>query len=470
MAANKPKRRSNGTFEYQFQSLELDESGRRKRTSFYMPREVRTMRKAEEIATRIQHLVDRKWLRSEPDTEVINWLGNLEGDYYEKFVRKGLAPPRIATQPDASPQEKRWLLREWVEKFIDGHSGTADTRCNLRLYARGLYHFLGTRKRGDIYLDEFTHLNAKDFANWLGKHGSDASGYRTGLALTTVRTRLRKLKGIFAAAIDDRKLSENPFNKISTAEPNKSESDYHWVAADLVERMIAESEDEDLRIMLAFARYGGLRRHELSIQLWENIDLENRCMHIVSTKTGIPARPESCDTEGRKLLIRRDVPIFDELLPHLRRHRAMTETDSRYVQSRYPRDMNITKLVQACATRTGVTIWPDFWQSMRSTRQSELEKQRFQIKAICNWLGNSPQVAQKHYLMAMEGEFDRAISGPSVIETAIAPQIAPQTVQDMSGHPALLEDTEFTDPANDGICLLVSPDALPLSYPARTRT
>ncbi len=421
---NKPKRRQNGTFEYQYQGLELNENGKRKRTSFYMPSEIRSLRHATEIAVRIQHLVNRLWLRSEPDPDVIFWLSQQNDDLYDRFVNKGLAPPRVKVVPEESPQEKRWLLKDWFEHFIDEHSGTVDTKNNLRLYARGLYQFLITRKREDIHLDEFTHRNAKEFASWLRKHGSETGEYKTGLALTTVRTRLRKLKGIFAAAIDDRKLTENPFNKICTTEPKKAESDFHWVAADLVERMISKAHDEDLRIMLALARYGGLRRHELSIQLWENIDLVNRRMHILSTKTGTPTRPERCDTEGRKLLIRRDVPIFNELLPHFRRHREMSASGNQLVQSTYPRDMNVTKLLQACAARAEVLLWPDLWQSMRSTRQSELEKQRFQIKAICNWLGNSPQVAEKHYLMAMQEEFDRAVSGPSII----GPVSAPQTV------------------------------------------
>lgn len=466
--ANKPKRRQNGTFEYQYQGLELDELGKRKRTSFYMPPEIRTTRHANEIAVRIQHLVNRGWLGCEPDPDAIVWLSQQNNALYERFVKKGLAPPRVKAEAKESARDKRWLLKDWFDRFIDGHSGTDDTKKNLRLYARGMYEFLRTRKREDIYLDEFTHRDAKDFASWLRKRGSDASEYKTGLALTTVRTRLRKLKGIFAAAIDDRRLSENPFNKISTTEPKKAESDFHWVAADLVERMISKAHDEDLRIMLAFARYGGLRRHELSIQLWENIDLVNRRMHILSTKTGMPTRPERYDNEGRSVLIRRDVPIFDELLPHLRRHREMTASGNRLVQSTYPRDMNVTKRMQACATRAEVLLWPDTWQSMRSTRQSELEKQRFQIKAVCNWLGNSPKVAEKHYLMAMQEEFDRAVSGPSIIGSVSAPQIVPQTVQDMSGNPALPDDTVLANPAKDGICLRVSPDALPLSYPART--
>ncbi|MCM2371853.1 site-specific integrase [Aporhodopirellula aestuarii] len=468
--ANKPKRRKNGTFEYQYQSLELDDAGQRKRASFYMPPEIRTVRQAEEFASRIQHIVDRLWLGSEIDTAVTNWLSKLDGDLYERFVRKGLAPPKAKPESEEEPaQDRRWRLREWADHFIDGHGGTADTRSNLKLYARGLYRFLELKGHGDIFLDQFTHRNAKEFATWLRKYGSEAKEYKSGLSLTTVRTRLRKLKGIFTAAIDDRKLSENPFDGISTAEPKKSESDFNWVPADSVERLIKASEDEGLRVMLALARYGGLRRHELSIQRWEHFDLVNRRMHILSTKTGVPLTPECADNEGRKILIRRDVPIFEELLPHLLRHREMT-SGCGLLQSTYPRDMNLTKRIEACAARAKVVLWSDFWQSMRSTRQSELERQGFQIKAACNWLGNSPRVAEKHYLMAMQQEFDRAVNGPSVIPGQSAPQIVPQTSLDMGRQAETQRNPVAENTGKVGICLVVSQDALSQNYPARTRT
>jgi len=139
-----------------------------------------------------------------------------------------------------------------------------------------------------------------------------------------------------------------------------------------------------------------------------------------------PTRPERCDTEGGKMRIRRHVP------PEL-----MCGCGQIYGR--------------ACVVHANLN-----------------KKQRFQIKAICNWLGNSPQVAEKHYLMAMQEEFDRAISGPPVIGRANAPQIAPQTMADTNGNPAIPDDANCRDSVKDAIWLLVSQDALPFSYPART--
>ena len=47
---------------------------------------------------------------------------------------------------------------------------------------------------------------------------------------------------------------------------------------------------------------------------------------------------------------------------------------------------------------------------MRATRQTELENE-FPTHVVCDWLGNSPRVAHKHYLKTMEAHFERATGG-----------------------------------------------------------
>ena len=47
---------------------------------------------------------------------------------------------------------------------------------------------------------------------------------------------------------------------------------------------------------------------------------------------------------------------------------------------------------------------------MRATRQTELSGQ-FPLHVVCDWLGNSAPIAQKHYLQVTEQHFAEAISG-----------------------------------------------------------
>ena len=60
--------------------------------------------------------------------------------------------------------------------------------------------------------------------------------------------------------------------------------------------------------------------------------------------------------------------------------------------------------------RAGIKAWPKLFHNMRATRQTELLAQ-FPAKDVCEWLGNSQAVAMKHYAMATDDSFQRAICG-----------------------------------------------------------
>ena len=47
---------------------------------------------------------------------------------------------------------------------------------------------------------------------------------------------------------------------------------------------------------------------------------------------------------------------------------------------------------------------------MRASHQTELEKD-FSLHVVCSWLGNSPKVAQRSYLLVTSDDFQKAIQG-----------------------------------------------------------
>lgn len=54
--------------------------------------------------------------------------------------------------------------------------------------------------------------------------------------------------------------------------------------------------------------------------------------------------------------------------------------------------------------------WPKLFQNLRSTRQTEPEE-KFPSHALCAWIGNSDQIARKHYRQVTEDHFSRAAGG-----------------------------------------------------------
>ena len=93
-------------------------------------------------------------------------------------------------------------------------------------------------------------------------------------------------------------------------------------------------------------------------------------------------------------------------------------------------------------------------------------------KIVTNWLGNSPQVANRHYAMTMQSSFDQAVVRGAAIPgvTSAVPQNLPQSLQDKGRQASSEKTTDAENAVNDSVCLVSSLSDLSLSYPARTRT
>lgn len=59
--------------------------------------------------------------------------------------------------------------------------------------------------------------------------------------------------------------------------------------------------------------------------------------------------------------------------------------------------------------RAGLEPRAKTFQNLRSTRETELFKLTGNIKAVCTWIGNSPDVALKHYAQITEGDQREAV-------------------------------------------------------------
>ena len=191
------------------------------------------------------------------------------------------------------------------------------------------------------------------------------------------------------------------------------------VPADWIEACIRKAPCEDWRIILAFARYAGMRSHETRIQKWEDIDLANSVMMVRSHKTP-PVR--RC-------------PIFPELRLHLMRAREMAPAGAIYVQTRYGHSDNILTTLDKIIIRAGLVPWGKPMQNLRATRETELLA-HYPAKDVTSWLGNSPEIANKHYAMVMQASFDRAVTEGAKIAGVTSGgtfKSTPESIPDIAG-------------------------------------
>ncbi len=377
------RKRSNGTFEIRY----INQHGKRK--GICLPPAEKNRRIAESTATKIDHIASRLSQGAEPDRDVSEWIAGLPEKLHSKFVKHGLVAPRqsaetLQPEPDESQVPS---LKNWTDDYIENHPGKAGTIEQLEISARSLCKRFGDDKP----IDTFTAGDAESYRKWLQTKGNERKKYVTGLAKGTVRRRIGRAKQFFNAAIKHELITRNPFANEASASTGNPERLF-MVPADWIEACIQNAPCEDWRIILAFARYAGMRSHETRIQKWADIDLTNDLMIIRSHKTP-PVR--RC-------------PIFPELRPHLMRAKQHATKGAVYVQTRYGHDDNILTTMEKIVIRAGLVPWEKPMQNLRATRETELLS-HYPAKDVTGWLGNSPTVANNHYAMPMQESFDRAV-------------------------------------------------------------
>jgi len=100
----------------------------------------------------------------------------------------------------------------------------------------------------------------------------------------------------------------------------------------------------------------------------------------------------------------------------------------------------------AIVKRANLTPWPKIWHNMRASRQTELED-IFPSHVVCKWLGNSVQVARKHYLQTTDAHFEKATAG----ECAIF--VASSASQEAANEKSDAQETAQTSYVSQGVAL-----------------
>jgi hypothetical protein len=103
------------------------------------------------------------------------------------------------------------------------------------------------------------------------------------------------------------------------------------------------------------------------------------------------------------------MPLFPELRVLLDELDQLTPAGTEFVINRYrSAETNLRTQFQRIVTRAGLTVWPKLFHNLRATRQTELSD-RFPAHVVSSWLGNSVQIATKHYLRTTDEHFAKAV-------------------------------------------------------------
>lgn len=333
---------------------------------------------AETVNNMVDRLIVSRRLGTPPDQQVIGWLANIDDVLLGKLAAVALIEARHPSQLEA-------FLNAYVRKRTDVVRRTQE---NFQQAVDKLVEFFSP----DMDISSVTEEDAHDFRRWLETPKPDGAG----LAEATAAGHCKRAKQFFASAKRSGIILNNPFDGVRVGSQSNDERHY-FVSREATGKLLAECRSNRQRLIVALARYGGLRiPSELVGLRWSEVDWEKGRMVVHSPKTK-RHRGKEC----------RVIPIWPEIRPYLERAWDEAEVGEDRILPDMDGEKNLRTWMGKLILRAGMTPWPRMWVNMRSSRATELAEE-YPAHVCEAWLGHSEIIARKHYRQVTDEHFDRA--------------------------------------------------------------
>ena len=361
-----------------------------------------SQRAAEDIRTRVETLNNANITGTPLDRDTARWVATRESKLLDKLAAVGLVPKRQSARLES-------FIDTYVDSRVDVKPATKEV---WRQGKKGLIDYFGASKA----LREIT--------------AGDADNYRMHLigeklAPMTIRKRVQFAKTVFRAAQKHNLIDANPFAEVTT-QATMTAGRERFITHEETAKLLDKCPGWEWRTIIALARYGGLRcpSEVLSLRL-QDIDWEASKVRVTSPKT------EHHPGKASRML-----PLFPELRPYLLEAAELAPVGAVYVvPERFRksamgvsgwRNCNLRTTFEKIIKRAGLEVWPRIFHNLRASRETELAE-RFPLHVVTAWLGNTPDIAMKHYLQVTDDHFSRAVEE--------AEKAAQNPAQQMRGDP-----------------------------------
>lgn len=207
----------------------------------------------------------------------------------------------------------------------------------------------------------------------------------------------------FAEAVRRELLAANPFGTVVSGSVGNEQRQYFVTRKETL-RQLEACPDSELRLIVALSRFGGLRCPSEHIELrWQDINWNSGIIIVRSPKT---------EKQGKPF---RRIPLFPELREFLTDSWDLALPGAEFVLTRCrdPNGAHINKRLGQLIQQAGMIPWPRITHNLRASRQTELERTN-PTHVVCAIMGNTPRVAQRHYLQVTDEDLTRARSSQVV--------------------------------------------------------
>ena len=306
------------------------------------------------------------------------WVQGVSGILSDRLARCGLIDVKDRT-----------TIGELFASFVDPTSKPGTLNAWRTLEAD-----FGTMVGVDILIREFSEPEAIGFRSGL---------LSRGLSGVTVQKRLQMGRQLFGHAMKQGWVESNPFDGVTCKCGNPRERQ-QYISAETTNKLLEASPDWCWRTIIAMSRFGGLRcpSEVLSARLVD-IDWDKGSMVVIAPKTS--------DT--------RTIPMFKRLRPHLEEAwekaaigQVNVIPEGRYLPSAQGpagwSGCNLRSTLRRIVVRAGLTPWPRLFHNLRASCESDLARD-YSISTACRWIGNTANVAVKHYIQVTDQDFEKAV-------------------------------------------------------------
>lgn len=351
-----------------------------------------SQRDAEEICRHVEALAAGSINGQPLARNTAMWLKDIGPTLHDRLARAGLVAPREANGA--------MKLGPSITALLDGRLDLKPATKIVRgQVVRDLKEHFGDNR--DVR--SISPGQADDFKQWL---------IGRGLAPTTIHKRLQVARSFFHAMRRRRLIEENPFEGVQMPASGIKDRQ-RFVSREDIQKVLAACPDRHWRSIVALSRYGGLRCPSEVLSLrWQDINWETGRVTVRSPKTEPFADKAS-----------RVIPLFPELRTILMESFTLADDGEEYVVNERFRkaamgpsgwmNANLRTTLTKVIHRAGLTPWPRLFHNLRASRETELVE-TFPVQVVTSWLGNTPTVAMRHYLMTTDTHFETAIAAAEI--------------------------------------------------------
>jgi integrase len=301
-----------------------------------------------------------------------------------------------------APRLSQFLANYLISRKNELGPGTIELHQQTQKYLLAYY-------KTDPTIDEITKHAARDFKTALASGKlKNINKHPKDLKPATVDIHIRNCRTIFAQALEDEIILNNPFAKLCRT--IKTRKDWYYVGLDEFEKLLKSCPNQSWRLLLALCRLAGLRQSEALELLWRDVDWDKSCLSIWSKKT-----QQS-----------RIVPIVPELYPLLSNAwQSLPEGCKGQIVAGLRKE-NLWRDFQVIRKRANIRPYNKWCHTLRKNREQDWAE-NFPGHVVASWMGHGPGVAQAHYLKVDDRNILAATKTP--IKTELAQPIAQQDLK-----------------------------------------